>query len=296
MTATTPITTITDISDRAMLVNVHISMFSATKTDKKITAEVAQQHGSDENMGRYAKNLVAKGAMDKLKRLAAGIREEHYKRTLPWAEDGARILTSVGYLAYAEWIRKQENEFWTAVDEFASQWSSFVADARVKLNGLFDASDYPTEGELRRRFGFRWQVRPVPAAGDFRVALGADEVSAIKAGIQAEQQATIDAAMRDVWGRMRDVVGKMAERLKLYDPNKPSDAPFRDTLVTNIGDLLDMVPSLNLTGDSTVNAFANAMRQSLTKFSAQDLRDKDWARVDTAAAAQSILDQMSQFV
>lgn len=297
MTATTTKpNTITNISDRAMLVNVRISLFNAVKTDKTITAEVAAQHGSEVTMGRYAKSVIAKSALDTVRKLAGEIRAEHYRRTLPWAEDGARILTATGYLAYAEWMRESEAKWDKAVGEFLTQWDTFVAEAKVKLNGLFDASDYPTLAKLRDKFEFRWQVRPVPDANDFRVNLGADEVSAIRANLRESLQATVDEAMKDVWGRMRDVVSKMAERLKAYDPNNPSAAPFRDSLVTNITDLLDMVPSLNLTGSPEVNAFANAMRESLTKHDAQALRDKVWAREDTAQRAEAILAQMSAFI
>jgi hypothetical protein len=102
--------------------------------------------------------------------------------------------------------------------------------------------------------------------------------------------------MRDVWGRMRDVVGKMAERLRAYDPNNASAAPFRDSLVSNITELLEVVPSLNLTGDAAVTDFAARIRQDLTGFDAQALRDNMFTREDVAQRAESIYNQMAAFI
>lgn len=284
-----------NIADRAMLVGLNISQFNPTKTDKKITAEVAQQHGSDESMGRYAKNVIAKQAVDALRKLAGEIRKEHHRRTLPWAEDGARILTSAGYTEYSDWMRGAHAQWDAEVAKFLDQWDTFVADARTRLNGAFDEADYPSLPAVKAKFNFRWKVRQVPQAVDFRVELGASEVSAIRQEIEAENRATIENAMRDVWERMHDVVGSMAKRLKEYDPEKPAAHPFRDTLVSNIAELVDILPALNLTQDPHVVAFTTEML-ALTKCTAQELRDSQWKREDVGARANAILAQMSQFV
>lgn len=283
------------LTDRAMLVGLNISQFNPTKTDKKISEEVAQAHNADASMGRYAKNVIAREAVDALRKLAGEIRKEHARRTLPWAEDGARILTSAGYNDYAEWMRGANQKWDAEVEKFLSQWDTFVQDARTKLNGMFDPDDYPSVEGVRAKFKFRWKVRPVPQAQDFRVTLGDVEVSAIRQEIEAENRATVEAAMRDVWERMRDVVRSMADRLKQYDPEKPAAHPFRDTLVSNIAELLEVLPALNLTEDPKVAEFTREM-QALTQHSAQELRDSQWKRDDVAARAQTILDQMAQFI
>ena len=288
-------TQINTIGDRAMLVGLSISQFNPTKTDKKITAEVAQAHGSDESMGRYAKNVIAKEAVDALRKLAGEIRKEHGRRTLPWAEDGARILTNTGFDEYSNWMRGANAKWDAEVEKFLGSWDSFVADARLKLNGAFDAADYPSLEAVRAKFSFRWKVRPMPEAKDFRVNLGDEHVAAIRFAMEAESRAVVEQAMRSVWEQMRDVVKSMAERLKAYDPEKPAAHPFRDTLVTNIAELVDVLPALNLTNDPNVAKFTAEM-QELTKHKAQDLRDHAWKRDDAATRAEAILNQMSQFI
>jgi len=88
---------ITNISDRAMLVGLSIKQFSPTKTDKQLNAELAEKHGQDANMTRVAKSLIGREHLDAIRSMAGAIREEHYRRTLPWSDDGSRILTAQGY-------------------------------------------------------------------------------------------------------------------------------------------------------------------------------------------------------
>jgi len=46
------------ITERAMLAAVHISIWTATKHDRKISREVADQNGAREQAGRYNKQLL----------------------------------------------------------------------------------------------------------------------------------------------------------------------------------------------------------------------------------------------
>ncbi len=297
MTATTlqPTNTIANIADRAMLVGLTIRQFNPTVTDKAITEDTNARLNVKSDQGKYKKTLIVKARMKALTALAGEIRQEHYRRTLPWAEDGSRILTSAGYMAYAEWIRGAEAKWQGLVNDFVATWDTLVDEARTALGSAFNSQDYPSLDALKGKFDFRWSVRPVPVADDFRVALGASEVASIRADIQAGLQATVTDAMRDVWTRMRDVVGKMAERLRAYDPNKPSEAPFRDSLVSNIADLLDVLPSLNLTSDPAVADFTVKMR-ALVAHDAQALRDNMFVREDTAKRAEQIYNAMAAFV
>jgi hypothetical protein len=290
-----PITTIADIADRAMLVRLSIGKFNPKRIDKKISREVAQQHGIDEAMGRYEKSIVDTDSLEAARQLESAIRQEHYRRTLPWGEDGARILTSAGYFAYAEFMREAKGKWDPVVDAYLSNWDTFKADAKRKLNGAYREEDYPTKAQLRAKFSFTWKVEPVPTANDFRVSLGANEVAAIRSQIEGNLKATLDEATQEIWVRLKKVVAKMSERLHLYDPQNPADASFRDTLVTNITDLLDVVPSLNVTGDPNITAFVSEIRANLTKHSADALRDSDHAREATAKAADDILSRMGEF-
>ena len=46
------------ITERAMLAAVHISIWTAIKHDRKVSREVAEQHGAYAGAGRYNKQLL----------------------------------------------------------------------------------------------------------------------------------------------------------------------------------------------------------------------------------------------
>ena len=284
-----------NIGDRAMLVGLQIKQFSPSKTDKQLNQELVAKHGQASDMTRVSRSLIGKEHLDALKSKAGAIRAEHYRRTLPWDADGSQILTQAGYAGYQEFIRTAKDEWDGLVQDFLDKWPDIVKDARAKLNGLFVESDYPSVNVLREKFGIRSTIRPVPTGDDFRVTLSENEVSAIRASIESDLADTVKTAMQSVWSQMRDVVSKMVERLKAYNPQSPKDAPFRDSLVQNIRDLLDILPSLNLTDDPNVAQFAADMGD-LVKFDADELRDNAWKRDDTARRAQTILDNMAAFI
>ena len=46
------------ITEKAMLAAVHISIWTAVKHDRKVSREVADQHGAHQGAGRYNKQLL----------------------------------------------------------------------------------------------------------------------------------------------------------------------------------------------------------------------------------------------
>lgn len=294
------------LTDRAMLVTVSIKQWSATQSDKKINREVADNHGNDPSMGNYRKSLLAKKALADIKRIAGEARSAHYFRTLPWSDDGYRILQSSGYFAYNSELTRLQREFEDAVQRFLAEYPAYQDEARRLLNGLYDPADYPTVRELEGKFGFTIAIRPMPTAEDFRVQLGSGETARIRADIERDVQQTIHAAMGDVWTRVHNVVSHAVDRLKVYsvDSTGKTSNPFRDSLVSNITDLLDILPSLNLTSDPNLDAIARDIREQVLTYqvsgydipvTATVLRDDSTVRDAIANKAEDILRKMEAF-
>jgi hypothetical protein len=62
--------------------------------------------------------------------------------------------------------------------------------------------------------------------------------------------------------------------------------------VTNVFDLVEILPRLNVQGDEDLNRLAEQVKQRLCNYSAQDLKKHDLLRVTTAADAANIVAQM----
>lgn len=285
------------ITERAMLVSLNIQQWMGAKHDKQVSKEVATRHKSDENMGRFQKLLVGKEALEKLRELTSKARHEHYNRTLPWADGGCRILSAKGYFEYAERMRELQAEWDVAVTDFVRQYPQYVDDARKRLNGLFKQDDYPAAAKMHRKFSFKFDVLPMPTGDDFRVKLGDDETARVRAEIEQSVNESLEHAMNDVWERLRDVVARMVERLRAYNvTDKGVENPFRDSLVDNVRELLEMLPTLNITDDRKLNQFAKRIKSELCANNADVLRENDTTRDATAKAAEKILKEMENFI
>lgn len=287
------------LSEKAMLSHVRVSAWTARRIDRKVTEEVNESHGAANDAGRYNKLLVNKEALAPIQSAISAARTFHYSRTLPWQDDGARLLPAAAYLDYMARLRAIRADFDSAVDDFINDYEKHVEDAKQRLGNLFKPEDYPGAAEIRRRFGFDTIINPVPSGEDFRVAVGDAQAEIIRAEIEERAQAQLQEAIRDVYRRISDVCERMVEKLRNYTPgndNRKAEGVFRDSLVENVRDLAQVLPMLNITGDAKLSAIADRMRKELARHDADTLREDDTLRNEVANAAASILADVSDFL
>jgi hypothetical protein len=275
------------ITERAMLAAVHISIWTAVKHDRKISRDVADQHGAHQGAGRYNKQLL-RGAdkLDELRTLAGQVRQYFYKITLPWSDEGFRLLPSNLYFDLTAKMREFETGFEQGVESFLCVYPQYIEQVRPELNGLFRQEDYPDVEKLRKKFRVKLEVLPIPSGNDFRVHMSAEEQARVAREIDANVRQSLTRGTEDLWKRLREVVAHMVDRL-----NEP-ESRFHATLVTNVFDLVELLPRLNVNGDAELNRFAEQARQKLCNFTAQDLKKHDQLRVATATDAAEIVAEM----
>lgn len=230
------------LHERAMLITVSVSQWTARKHDAKASKQVASANGA-QNAGRFNKLLIDSKFLEPIAKATSRIREYHYTRTLPWTDDGRRLLPSKLYFEYTAEMRKLKDEFDQAVDAFVQVYPSLVQSERQRLGQLYDPQDYPQD--IRAKFGVVLSPEPVPAANDFRVDIGPD-IAKVRAEIEAATIERQRKALNDCWTRIRDVVGKVHERLS--DP----DAIFRDSLIENVQSLTEVLGGLNFIDDPLI--------------------------------------------
>jgi hypothetical protein len=284
------------LSSRAMLCSLSISMWSARKHDPDASEEIAVRHGAQADSGRYHKVLLPKEALAEIQKIVSEARQEHYFMTLPWDDDGYRVLPAAAYMDHVEKMRTLSNRFAGAVDTLARHFLTLVDQAKTRLGGLFREEDYPACNELVAKFSFETKVMPLPDAGDFRIALGDEEKDRIKRQITAAVEASLQVGSRELWFRLYEAVQHMADRLTAYKVTEEGvEHPFRDTVVTNLVKLVDVLPKLNITKDAELERLADQVRTSLL-VDPKELRKSESARAETAKAAASIAQHMAGYM
>jgi len=278
-----------NLNDRALLVQLSISQWTARKYDKKVTNEVASAHGTTTAAGRYNKSLLPMNDyLDRVHKKTTHIRTKFYENTLPWGIEGTMMLPTSNYLQFMTDFRKEKGEWQYLVNEFVGNYDQLRLDAKRLLGSLYNDEDYPDESDVARKFKMDMAIFPVPNT-DFRVEIASDELTRIQEDVERRVQEAQTVAMKEVWDRLYDRVKHMAE--KLADPK----AIFRDTMVENTKELCALLPRLNFMDDPNLEALRLEVEGTLIKHPDALRNDPDLRR-DTAVEAKQIMDKMSVFM
>ena len=270
------------LDQKAMLVRLTIRQWTGRKYDKQASHAVEKIYNAQE-AGRFNKLLLKKEELKTIQKVANQARIYHYLATLPWQDDGYRILSAKMYFEYTQKIREYKEKFYQVVDSFLSRYYDLIDEAKQRLGDLFNPNDYPKS--LDKKFSFEVSFLPIPTAQDFRVELQAEEIKQIKNQIQEETLRRFREAHKDIYIRIKTAVSHMAE--KLLDTN----AIFRDSLVKNVAILADLIPKLDIMEDKELEDIRNKMIE-LTKVSPQTLREQEETRKEIGQKAQEIVKMM----
>lgn len=285
------------MAEKAMLADLTIKGWSGRATDNEAAAVTAQQYQANAEWTKFTKRLVRAEALKAVKKAEAAARATHKELTLPWNENGQRILPAPAFQDYMAKMGQHRDDHEAAVDAFIAAYDELKVEARKELGGLYREDDYPTAAELQAKFVFDTELTALDVAGDFRVQMSDAEMEALQAQITKRTEARLASAMTDVYQRLHEVVAHMAQRLKAYKPKRDEDSkvenPFRDATLNNVRDIVDLMPKLNITNDPDLDALAAEVRQNLLEADAATLRTDDAKRAEVARKADEIANAMA---
>jgi hypothetical protein len=276
------------IASSAMLVELSISAWTARKLDKRVSAEVDANKATKTRAGNYNKNLLAgTGFLDTITKYAANARAWHISQTLPWSDNGLRLLPMSNFLEYKTQLATLERNYMALVQKFLIAYPNLVSAAAFQLGELFDRSEYPEADTIARKFKFNVNYLPVPMAGDFRVDIGEEAKAEIIASCEGIYNERLNNAMRDAWTRLHECLMRMSERLA--DNEKGEKKIFRDSLVENAVELTALLKHFNLTKDANMEQARTELENAIKNHDADDLRESFVAREAVKSKVDAIL-------
>lgn len=320
------------MKDRAVLMRLSIGLPGENRQDRDITEKTKSAEHLGTNAGKWIKNLFPPEALAPLKKLDGEARAYHAAVTLPF-DAGVGILPAALILEYAERMREFASKRQATLEgHFLGDPWKWVQWAYREHNGSFDPDLYPgcvvfdpnnaahvalrvdqmlSEEDIRKggtqyvleadtfrqamreKCYFKTEPLPVPDAVHFEntvASLLGTDVDSVNARVQ---DATKEA-QRELLRRMIEPVKAMA--LKLAEEPKPGkESPiFRDTLVTNLKEIVDLAPKLNITGDAQLDAFVAEMKP-LVAVGPQELRENASVRGYAASKAAEVLKKLEGY-
>ena len=267
--------------ERACLVaNLQIRCWLGYRFDRGASDQLTSEASAAKDVARVNKHIVPKEFLQAIISARSGVQTQFYTETLPWKDNGDRLITRAGFMPFIEKHQASVATFNEAVEKFLTQDYLTAQDqAQFRMGSLFKPDDYPTVSELRHKFGVNLDIDSVSKAHDFRLENN-----------EAAMQARVTQAVGALWKKLADPLEHYAE--KLAEP----DAIFRDSLVGNLREMAELIPSLNFTEDENLEAIRVQIAEQLAGWDASDLRKDKAARAQVGAAAQGILDSMRGFM
>lgn len=292
-----------NLSEKTVLANFSISRWGGQHSDRKITKEVQVNNDAQSGTGNYVKRLLPKGATSKIDAVVNASRDFHKTQTLPWMDAGVRILPASRYMEYAGKMKEYRQEFESAVADFVGEYPEFIKQSKVRLGKMFNRDDYISPDALHRFYSWELTILPFPDSQDFRVvgteAFPEQELVRMRKELEVKMQSVWNDAMKDTAGRIVDVVQRMSERLKSYRPGKlgkRAEGTFKDSLVENVRELVEVIPSFNLGNDKKLAKIIDTIQKELCKHDADLLRDDDKIRARVVTSADAVLSAVADFI
>jgi hypothetical protein len=280
------------IATSAMLVELSISCWTARKLDKRVSQEVDADKGAKARAGNYQKNLLAgTHKLDNIVKFAANVRAWHLANTLPWSDNGLRLLPMDNFLRYKERLGEYEEEYNLLVKSFLDEYPTLVDAAAFQLGDLFDRTEYPEVNAIAHKFRFQYVFSPVPTAGDFRIDINEQAKAELTDNFNRNFDSRIKGAMKEAWTRLHECLTHVSERLEDVGDNERK--VFRDSLVGNAQELIDMLKVLNVTKDPDLERARQQLSQTFTGLEVKDLRESAEIRKDVRAQVNDILNKFN---
>lgn len=297
------------IGSSAMLVELRISQSLFRKKDTDASNEVTDQNFADKRAAVVNKNLLVGCAeLTKIHKFTSHTRNSHVGMTLPWSDTGPRLLTTKGYFIYHPNITAKQTKFYSLCDDFYGVYPFEVSRAHARLGNLFDPKDYPPIEEVRKKFSLNVCYIPLPDAGDFRVDVGNEQKKILQDHYSEYYNKQLVSAMDDLWQRTYKVLSSMSERLDYEEEEEeywtnPTDKnprsklktrlvgrkTFRDSLVSNVTAVVELLSVCNVTNDSQMEAMRLDLEDVIRGITPDALREDSCLRAETKRAVDKVI-------
>ena len=282
------------IHTSAMLVELSVSNWTGMKIDRRASQEVDETKGTKVAANTVHKKLFAgTKLLDDIVKFSAKVRAAHNESTLPWTDNGVRLLPSSSFIDYKSLMSNLEIVWEGFVSDFLDNYVDLKTEAAYNLGASYDALDYPDVEEVQSKFAFKLVFSPVPTSGDFRIDVGEKAKAELQQQYEADAKEKTSKAMQTAWDRLHKNLENMSS--KLADKNTNGDKKvFRDSLLDNAVSLVDSLKHLNINNDPKLEEARKDLELTLTDVhDAQDLRDFRNTRLEVKKGVDDILSKFN---
>lgn len=279
------------LADRALLVRLTRKTYSPYARDDSVLDKA-----NAKGVGNFNKHLFK----DKNSRVAkanqrySDIYEYHRNNTVPWIDNGPRMIRTELVQEYKQAMRDLTAKADQARDELVAHWDEEVQLDLQRISGinpdLAKAEDYPSSMTIRMAYDATITLMPIPNEDDFRIGMDAEDIQRLKdAATEAEVKAT-----EHIIASLIEPLQSAAEKLKTEIGE--SGSIFRDSLTENIVEVAARMEKVNISTDPQVAKmiqFVKALGQHADARK-DDLRSNPETRKNAANKIEETVDNITK--
>lgn len=267
------------LREKAIVVRLKVRAWSGRRRDRQVATK-AEEMFESKRQGAYQKMLVDKKELQVIHRSGEHIRGVHYEMTLPWGDNGDRLLPNTIYFDYLKRMKQLTKEHQASCEQFFIKYPGLKADSKRAMGAMYKESDYPDINQLREKFVVSMEFEPIPDTQDIRLSLNEEEKDFISRNAEETIKRRFADAQKHIYDKIKEALSHMVDRLE-------GENVFRDSLVDNMRELIELMPKLNFSEDKSIAEICDKMKTLLVP--AQELRDNSTKRVETQKRAKQLM-------
>ena len=307
--------TLPSLATSAIIGSISIGVWTARKKAKDLEQDIQASKGSSKRAASVYKNLFAECVqLDAIISYGADSRVWFNKVTLPWDDNGGRLIPTALYIDISSEAGTRVEKFNKLVEEFLAEYDNETSKQAFSRGSMFDRAEYPLVADLRSKFRFQLNVSPIPLTGDFRVDIGQETINAMQDQYSTLTASRIAAAVAEPWARLKTHIEHVRERMEAvlkFDPADTTDEvrgedeegnptlkivrrrrpKLYESLLDNGLELCDMLGALNVMNDPLLEAARTELKSSLVHLDIGSLKESTSLQESTKKKMQDMLDK-----
>lgn len=275
------------IREKGILSSLKIRRWSAQKSDSDAAKEVERVTGAKAGSGKYTKSLIDPKALSEIASVYTSATKYHESVTMPWFDNGFRILPAVKFTEYTAKMREFKTDFEKAVQVISDNYTGYIRQAQTELGSMFKLHEYPTASEIENSFRFDTAFMPLPDYTDFRIDLNNAEITALQSEMKAQQETALKAMETDLFNRIYKAVERVVERLT-SEGNK-----FKGS-IDALEELLELVPSMNISDNKKLTEIIKTAKTEIVK-DTESIKTDSKLRETVTTSAETLLETLGEY-
>jgi len=264
------------------------------KKDKGETVRLNARKDAKQDVATVTKRLFGKEQTARVVSAYGNLKKYFMAHTLPWSDNGERLLPAEKFFDFMKNVREYLNDIEDAEKSFLDKYEQNVLKRQQEIGDF--TIDFPPREMVERRFYNKVDTNPVP---EFNSDIRDFNIGDVVNQLDDEVNERVQNTLTDSFNRLHDVVSHMATRLKEYDKNKQKGVKrtrLHDSVLSNIAELTQILPGLNITGDRDLDRMVQGVQEMLSDYDTDELRKYPTIRKDAIADAEKALTAMDQFI